>query len=250
LWLPRFFWHYVSQPKEQEENLSLNFWVARVRRLEHFEWLSMRGVAHPHKVLRFWTGAGEAGSEIAGLLLDVEVKSSARMEEDGTLLCALNPWKSEAEAIRWIHCSRMLESAAAVVCGDDEQSDSLSDHASLGGRLLAAMAQGADLTWPEGGRARAFATRLRQECALILREGAQVESAAHFGTPGHSARGADLSADETNSAPGHEMESPVGILLRFMTWDGRLHPGLAPRIVGQVVSSERGDVTPSDYASN
>ena len=34
--------------------------------------------------------------------------------------------------------------------------------------------------------------------------------------------------------------------LRLATRDGRLHPGLAPPVEGEVVASERGDLTPEE----
>jgi len=78
-----------------------------------------------------------------------------------------------------------------------------------GGAFLTAMAAGDDASWQRDSQAAMYAAKLRSELAGWL---------------GSSAS--------------------VGALLRAMTRDGRLYPGLAQPIEGPVVNSEKGDVTP------
>lgn len=208
LFLPRFWWHFVAQPEPRAETLSLNYWLSSGRSLRHYEWLSMRGVAHPRKVLAFWVGKGSAAAvadEVARLL-----ECEEREERDSpsvgaaaaAALEALSERVGTAEALRCIHASRMAESAATLVCGSER----------LGGRLLAALARGDDGGWPPAADgAREFAGRLRAEVGEAL-DGVLSEG------------GADA-------------------LFALITMGGRLHPGLAPEVSGPVVSSERGDVS-------
>ena len=81
----------------------------------------------------------------------------------------------------------------------------------LGARFLGALAAGAESGWP-GNDAAAKARRLRSELMAIL------------GTPRANA------------------------LLRCISRDGRLHPGLAPAVEGPIVNSEKEQYTPRDEA--
>ena len=83
-----------------------------------------------------------------------------------------------------------------------------------GGRLLNAMAQGDDSRWPVTSPIRLTAERLRSEMAVALGGAAN-----------------------------------VAILLRLISQDGRLYPGLAPVVEGPWVGSEPGadfQVTPPE----
>lgn len=250
LWLPSFWWHHVKQPPARDEscsnpnpnpasgdepspgspdeNLSLNFWCnSAAGSLQPFEWLSMRGPAVPRKVEAFWAGAGGGGAqavrdELPALLeggggdrWDAELTAAPRAEELTTDPCypaeslqgrTVSPSKGALPAltvspVRCVHAARMAESAATVVCGSAE----------AGGRLLNAVARGADHGWPPSSRARAFAARLREELQVAIGE-----------------------------------PSSVDALLHLIVRDGRLHPGLAPPVEGTIVSSEAGDLTPPD----
>ena len=77
-----------------------------------------------------------------------------------------------------------------------------------GGRLLAALAAGGDASWPPEGGARALVERLRRELAEAVDDG----------------------------------RVSVRALLRLLSRDGRLHPGLAAPFPEAYVSAERGDI--------
>ena len=78
--------------------------------------------------------------------------------------------------------------------------------------FLAALAAGADARWPPSASvARAHARKIRAECMAVL-GGARAANA----------------------------------LLRMISRDGRLSPGLAPPVEGDVVNSEKGGVTPAE----
>jgi hypothetical protein len=241
-WLPKFWWHHVTQPDARTETLSLNFWLSSHsgRRLEHYEWLSLKGIASTAKVESFWVGKGgaaptaealrqllqpqgghqEAAAPAASLpvmsLLDLSdgsttsesVDAGAAGKEGGSGCVgrrSLPDGPTAENAVLWLHAGRMMESAAFTVCGGVQ----------LGGRLLTAMADGKDGNWPAVSKARQFARRLRTEVADVL------------GSP-----------------------EACDALLELLTMDGRLHPGLAPPVVGPIVSAERGDITqaPPDEA--
>ena len=77
------------------------------------------------------------------------------------------------------------------------------------GRFLSHLADGAHTIWPKNSSMRAFANKLEREMGEIISN--------------------------------HEVS--VNVLLRFITRHGRLHPGLAPPVVGEYVSGERGDTS-------
>lgn len=79
----------------------------------------------------------------------------------------------------------------------------------MAGRFLGAMADEAEERWPAESYARVFAVKLRQEIEEVIRDSLVTARA----------------------------------LLRLMTRDGRLHPGLAPLLAGEFVSGERGDIS-------
>jgi hypothetical protein len=110
---------------------------------------------------------------------------------------------AHAEAVSWLHASRMVESAAKSMFGD------------RGGAFITAMGAGQDAGWPVGSHARNVADRMRAELSGVLGGGGAVRT-----------------------------------MLRLMTRDGRLYPGMAPPVEGPVVSAEprRGDLrtTPPD----
>jgi hypothetical protein len=81
----------------------------------------------------------------------------------------------------------------------------------LGGRFISALAAGAESSWP-ASEAASKAKRLRTELMGLL-------------------------GDEVANA-----------LLRSVTRDGRLHPGLAAPVVGRVLNSEKQQYTPEAEA--
>lgn len=103
-----------------------------------------------------------------------------------------------------LHASRMIESAAQNVMGDNKE---------LGNKFLVALAAGADAHWPEQDGAAIKARRLRQELMAVL------------------------------DADGHR--GATNALLRMVSRDGRLWPGLAPEVAGDdYINSEKGALTP------
>ena len=87
------------------------------------------------------------------------------------------------------------------------------DGEDVGNLFLAAIAAGAESTWADGDPAKVRAYRLRQELMSFL-GGAQTANA----------------------------------LLRSISRDGRLHPGLAPKVSGRIVNSEKNQMTPRQEA--
>lgn len=196
LWLPKYWWHLVRQPAAAGENMSVNAWLRHRGELPTHEWLSRLGAQDIRSTLAFWLGAEHAACREIAHEIDETLPggpisaADARAPPSTAMREATMPAEAQLE---WLHAARMAESAATAVCGASE----------LGGRLLAAMAVGADHSWPESSRARAFAAKLRDELARSV-----------GGTAG------------------------VDRLLELITRHGRLSPGLAPPIAGKIVSSE------------
>lgn len=161
LWLPAYWWHYVCQPDEGVENISLNFWAGRARPLNQFEWLSCRGVSSVPRAAQFWGAAGPAQHEFLAALAALQVEDAPPAslgcahgkEED--LISALAGARSSA---RCLHAARMVEHAAALMCGSSTR----------GGRFLEALAADADAHWPGGNAARRFANRIREAIAEVI----------------------------------------------------------------------------------
>ena len=229
LFLPKFWWHHVEQlettgpvhaaPLDASgacsgrpvENLSLNFWLGSgAARLEPHEWLSMRGpTARPRKIEAFWCGELRGGA--------------ARVREElEVLLRAVAPPSDAADG------GGDDDDALAALVGDEPRAAIRCMHAArmvesgavtvcggwqLGGRFLNAVAEGADSEWAplDSVAARGFASRVRDELTTLL------------GDP-----------------------AAAMLLLRMITRDGRLHPGLAPPPPEVYVASERGDITPAE----
>ena len=265
LYLPRYWWHHVEQlapaassapttsnaPASSSadgtstlahatdnlstDNLSLNFWLGSgVATLQPYEWLSMRGpTAKPRRVETFWCaeiegGAARVREEVSALLHadtgadDADADAISDSEDDDTLFALVGG--GSAAAIRCLHAARMTECGAFAVCGGRE----------LGGRLLSALAVGADATWPADGAARAFADKVRAELVDVL-----------LGTDGGDAGALKASSECDHGGSAHGGVA-ARLLLRIMTRDGRLNPGLAPPVPDEYVASERGDVTPAE----
>jgi hypothetical protein len=93
LWLPAYWWHYVCQPDEGEENITLNFWAGRGRPLSHVEWLSCRGVGSVPRVAEFWGAAGTGRDEFRAALAAVGqeavLASLSCVTEEEDRICSL-----------------------------------------------------------------------------------------------------------------------------------------------------------------
>jgi len=83
-----------------------------------------------------------------------------RLQEEEGLLP-----RGHAEAVAWLHASRLLEASARSLFGADNS-----------GAFLTAMGAGADASWPKGTRPRDVADRLRAELAGVLGGGAAVRA--------------------------------------------------------------------------
>ena len=197
----------------------------------------MRGVAAPSKVEAYWVGrsAGPAAAEELRELLPTSsggsgggddsgggsggagagdgsvtpeqvalVTSALELMDRGGAMGGSATAGDSANALRCIHAARMAESAAATVYG-----------APLGGRFLTALASGADRAWPEGSVSRRLAAKLRAELTEVV--------------------GGSLGSDDHNGSD--------DLLLTLLTMAGRLHPGLAPEVVGPIADAHRGDIS-------
>lgn len=215
LWLPRFHWHHVRQLGEQEENLSLNFWVGTKGAREVVQSyreapLDMSATVDGGGGSQSGDAGGDDGSRDGGGGGMQGGDGGAGCHEsvmEGTALGGAPPAPlrpagghvpaGHAQAVAWLHASRMVESAASSMFGD------------MGGAFITTMGAGEDACWPTGSRARTVADRMRAELSGVLGGGGAVRT-----------------------------------LLHSMTRDGRLHPGIAPPVMGPVVSAEprRGDL--------
>ena len=278
LWLPAFWWHHVQSAEPSAtlegpvENLSINFWCAPCNvPLAPFEWLSQKGTSASARALQsFWlrsgsrrhngggTGAdGECTNGLGGSANgdgrhcrdDLNAKCGRVQREWAETLAADSTTRSprgwmptpndeqgavdeaaleallagavdgmSQAGVRFIHACRMAEGGAVALLGSAE----------AGARFLCALAAGEDDNWAEGSALRSLASRIREELAAVVTH-AQPTEALGVGTDDHTVA--------------HRVS---GLVLRTLTCDGRLHPGLAPPWSDHFVASERGDVSTED----
>ena len=169
--------------------------------------------------LNFWFGKTGRAQFVR------ELRSGGGMRDGGEL----TPEDREAAAAAAAAAASDADDAAATRAADDEllgardssmglrcfrvarlfegSTQELLGSAAAAGKLLTAMARGEDAAWAEGLPLKRHAARIRCEM------------------------GALLGAERANA------------LLRGMAQDGRLHPGIAPPVVGDMVNSERGQLT-------
>ena len=252
LWLPRFYWHYVHQLDAPSENLSLNFWVGRKGTEEFFRTVREAPLPSDAEVAQ----AAAAAAADFGRTHEDEAAGRQLDADDDALIGA-----DAATGMACLHMARMVESAGAqalyrtlappavacyscmsqgggtacpaadgeawLQCASSPCSLTASSVArrclvtghklmggdeALGNRFLAALAAGAESGWPVHQEAATKATRLRRELMSVL--GARCTNA----------------------------------LLRAISRDGRLYPGLAPKVEGPIINSEKSQYTPREEA--
>lgn len=239
LFLPRYYWHLITIEEDGEEpspahNLSLNFWGGR------------KGTGDFKKEL--WRAASRLpdASVVAAAALDAAAAAAAAARasaardggEDARLL---EEGADDALAIRAYLASRHLEGSCTALLGEEA------------GRFLTALAAGEDASWDssEGVKGR-HANRVRAELIALLSAEGDGRGGFEYGEAGASSTldsGRQATFDD-----GCRTQLSLGVrranaLLRAMTRDGRLHPGLAPPVTGEVISSEEGQLTPAgEYA--
>jgi len=116
--------------------------------------------------------------------------------------------------LTYLHAARMAECAATIVCGSSQ----------LGGRFLAAVADGVDAGWPTNSGAARFARKLRAELSAAMRGGSESTEKEED--------------DEVVVVATGCTKPSVRRLLRLVTRHGRLAPGIASPIDGPITSCE------------
>lgn len=231
LWLPSYYWHYVRQLDEGEQNLSLNCWVGTSghrcdlgvasyvstflggRAREMGEAQAARAV--PKATVETLSACSAASAVAAALPAS---KAAALVAADASLLAPIH-------GLQHLFAARILESKAAAGLGAGE-----TDPDGKVGPFLNALAAGADSAL---GRVHAERARARGE---------DVPPPA-IGDPGSQTHSL---ATDMRWALVCQFGAPVTCaLLRACTRHGRLHPGPPP--IGEpadVVNSEEKETTP------
>jgi hypothetical protein len=265
LFLPRYYWHRVSQLDEGVENLSINFWGGRKGTGDFLQDLAeASGGRHvgmespptpPPAVVRACAAvaAREAARRAAAAAAGAGRFGSVNGAElaDDELIGA-----SEELAVRCLLAARHYEGASNALLGEERSS-----------RFLNAIAAGSDACWGSAGFRAVFgragsrlARRIRAELISLLGaahwadDGTRVAAAAaSAAVPRPEVRGTGDRTGRAGSAPENERHR-LGVLrccalLRLMTRHGRLYPGLAAGLEGErYISSEKGEITPyEDY---
>jgi len=239
LWLPAYWWHFVSQAVPGQagsgradggrstgdaapggdvatggnRNLSINFWVG--------------GTAEDKR-----TGAYDRAEQVRAARGEAAMPSGEAVAACAADAAATHRARSKAaEAVRSARAAGSgLDAAELEVEGDGGLLSLLlamrievvaAAHfkgLEKGGPLIAALAAGGDAgvgagdAWPlDTPDAIALATGIRRQALALLR-----------------------------------CPKKVNALLRSMSHDGRLFPGLAPKVHGPTVNSEKGGVTPQE----
>ena len=227
----RYFWHHVQQLGAGQQNVSLNFWVGG-KGNDEFNRAAARAAA------RSGGGEGTPAEEA------VEEEEAEQQQPAACGEAEFEAWlRSDASAaLRAFKAGRLAETIAArapprpwpapasfpspqpnarppalaSTIRARPQARACGGDAARGGELLTDLAAGEDAAWPAASKPRRVARRLRRTLAALLDDGA-----GGAGGAGGARRAAAL--------------------LRALTRNGRLHPGLAPAVEGPVVASESGE---------
>lgn len=214
LWLPCHYWHYVKQ-FEGDETISLNFWMGakssrRGETMLRLEKANQHVIPGELEVDAFARRAFDDGEQLLKFASKDETEAEAEARErrfrdnDDALL--RGEARGEARAgVAGALGSGFGDPTVGLSCmqmGRHLESEATQCVGQEDyGRFLSAMALGADSRWPDSP-VRERAQQIRSHLLTVL-----------------GARRA-------------------GALLRAMTRDGRLHPGLAPRLAGAIVGTE------------
>ena len=256
LWLPSFYWHFVRQLDEGQPNLSVNTWCGA--QPDGSTIVGGRAKSWKHSAL----GEGASGTprsqeQVIADLLSCSLGSfrgavklaaartaaarDALEAADDLLLSGARDgavWAEDDDAmwgLRTVTTGRWVETTAATRL----QEAGLQDEGVSVGELLNAMAAGEDaLTEAEAlhefGDGR-LGVRPRERARMPAASG----SMGPLGSPGHKVA-TTLRLD---------LVAEIGVekacaLLRVVTRHGRLHPGIAPKVEGPVINSEKWELTP------
>lgn len=235
LWLPGFVWHYVRQLDEGKHNLSLNFWVGA--KPDGSQLVGARAKDwgyNPNISVEALVACSKASAAAAAAAAGSREKALAQEREDEALVSA-----STSLGLRGLVTARWLETEATVFLGGAvEKKDHA--HGLKVGAFLNALADGADSEEYEqlmirrggGGGAearKAARARARQYLAVMGPPGSETHTIA---TKLRLTMMSQVGPDATCA------------VMRLATRHGRLSPGLAPKIEGPVVNSEKSDQTP------
>ena len=253
LWLPRYYWHFVEQMDDGDENLSLNFWAGRkgTGDLQRELWRVAAAGLPPRAVVEAAAAAAAQDAQDAQDTAQVAAQDAAdpavvevaAVARDDALLGA-----SESLAETCLLASRHVEGSSLELLG-----------AERAGAFLTALAAGSDGA-PWGDAAVRHGERVRAELIALLgsaRAGFARAGSATAGSAtadgGSAGRGCSTSdggregAEDVVGGEGAPASSQLGIvrcnaLLRAMTRHGRLKPG------GGAAGGEGLSHTPSDEA--
>lgn len=169
LFLPRYWWHFVSSPEAGKENLSINFWFSEVEgaatfKAELTELLAQQEPIVPPETVEAAAAASAASAATAAAAAPVVTSSQCRpsldADEIDDALLGAGPVRDEPKAERCLLASRYVEGLAASNLG-----------AKGGADLLMAMARGEDHAaagWTAESERKRLATRIRGLLIVLL----------------------------------------------------------------------------------
>ena len=267
LWLPRFYWHHVRQLDPGRQNLSLNFWCGQKGTAAYMRELRAKAAAASLAATRGPTSTQGSERAVVGGARgrDPAAAGAAPPQQAGVKGGAeggaeVGP-ADEREAVGWLHAARLAEAAvrgafawrlrvgcAAVTRrlrgGCAAVARRLRGGCAAGGggsaRCAVGVARGTldecarNLTRPPAQRPIRRVPRKRRGAGVIGERfgeylNALAEGADAYFPPGSAAAStAAKIRQELGAALGGAAQ--VDALLRSMTRDGRLHPGLAPKV--------------------
>jgi len=243
LFLPSFYWHYVRQLDEGSENLSLNTWVGAKPdgstilggRVDAFQAKQDALSRSARPTIEDVVKCTHAAAATAARLSRLSRKQASASE--AMALAPTSPTSpisaaeiaddrlfadDDANGLHSLITARWVEEEGARYLRDAGIATTAEEITAKLGQFLNAMAAGDD------------------DCEKL--QGRGVRPDAPIGLPGSPTHNAatKLRLDLIASLGGETTSA----LLRSLTRHGRLYPGIAPTIEGEVVNSEKGGFTP------
>ena len=170
LFLPRYWWHFVSSPESGKENLSINFWFSEVEGPATFKAELTELLAQQEPIVPTGDGGGgsgrvgrfcsDGGAAAAPVVTSSQCRPSLDADEIDDALLGAGPVRDEPKAERCLLASRYVEGLAASNLG-----------AKGGADLLMAMARGEDHAaagWTAESERKRLATRIRGLLIVLL----------------------------------------------------------------------------------